>query len=74
MTLSDMGKTVSKKDKDDPRKTFRTGNLIAAALELYNEENEYTDSQTCRMALRRFIPQKYFDEARKLLGDRKAAA
>jgi hypothetical protein len=65
---------VKLKPKISKRPQFRPDPLTRFALHLYNTETVHTNSQTMRMALRRFIPQKYFDEAKRLLNGGKAAA
>jgi hypothetical protein len=47
---------------------------MSLALALYNEETVHTPSQTMRMALNRFIPRRYFEQAAKLVNGKKAVA
>lgn len=61
------------KPKPSDRPQFRPGKLIGLALHLYNGDTEHNTSQTIRMALKRFIPQKYFEEAKKVLNGKATA-
>lgn len=71
MTHPVMPKAAPKKITERPN--FRPGKIMCVALHLYNEETVHTNSQTMRMALKRLIPQKYFEQAAKLVGKRETA-
>jgi hypothetical protein len=59
------GGKIKKQIIVNERPQFRPGTLIAHALLLYNNDTEHNNSQTLRLALKQFIPQKYFDLAAK---------
>jgi hypothetical protein len=63
----------SAKPKVSKRPQFRPGTLMCHALHLYNTDTEHNNSQTMRMALKRFIPQRYFEQASKEISKRGVA-
>lgn len=71
MTQAVMPKVAPRKISERPN--FRPGKIMCVALHLYNEETVHTNSQTMRMALKRLIPQKYFEQAAKLVGNKATA-